>query len=174
MGVNTKHMIHTITAVGAATQWNGQHGPMFEIAITLDSGDEGYVNAKTADRWKPGDRVVILSDRKSQHGRKWKLDRPEEDRPQTGGNTPRPYSGQSTFDERGNKIDASWAIGQLISLYGPKVSKMEPTELKKEALDLIALRNLIVTDLKAKGSDLSGQEATIAPSPAPTTDESPF
>lgn len=103
-------MNQKIKEIGSAESWNGKHGEMFEIEITLEDGRVGRVNAKTPDRWKAGDEIIITEERVTNYGTKWKFDKPQY-QGGGGGNSSSGNSGKGSVDE----ISASWAIGIAVS-----------------------------------------------------------
>ena len=131
----------TISAVEPKGTWDSQYGTMHESWVTLSDGREGSVNSKAADTWKVGDAVEVKEAVPGKYGTKFKLGKWQ------AGGSPGNYKPDP---ETGLRIDASWAIGQAISM-----KKAENAEqIVQTALWLLECRNFIITELKKK----NGQE----------------
>lgn len=80
-----------ITSIVPAGTWEYNGETMYSFQMTLDSGESGKVNTKTADRWKVGDEVSATTYNDKQGNPCLKLSKPD-----TGG-----------FKGGGRKMDAS-------------------------------------------------------------------
>lgn len=93
--------IQSVTPQGT---WQGNNGATFHKSdIILENGMVGEVNAKTPDKWKVGDEVVVKEHQQTKWGPRLKLDKPG-------------FGGQS-FDkptasgvDRQESIVTQWAI----------------------------------------------------------------
>jgi hypothetical protein len=141
----------TIVAVHGAREWQAADGATnYQIEITLEDGRSGNVTAKSPDRWKEGDVVVIKRESQNKYGYQWSLDKPMQARPQP--NTSflqAPRSGQNASD-RTDIIEASWAIHMAILHSQQTDSKVpvSPNDLPEYALRLLQARDKLVKLVK--------------------------
>lgn len=135
-----------ITALQQNGTWESQYGLMYRMEVTLEDGTTGEVSAKKQDAWKVGDDVEVESKSTNNYGTRLKLRRPEFNKGGSGA-----FGGVKN-EETQRRIDASWAVGQSLSILGPicaQVDNAPPTmgETKKLALQILELRNELVKSL---------------------------
>lgn len=125
------------------------HGKTFyKFEVTLDDDSTGEVLALKADRWKVGDEVEV-NRVTNNYGTKFKLSVPESNR--TTSNFQRGNGGRSTDPETKLRIDASWAIGQAVTLLGDRVelhSVPGHADLVKTALHILDARSAVIAAMK--------------------------
>ena len=100
-----------IKSVQSNGTFESQYGTMHKSEVQLEDGVVGEVASKQPDRWKVGDEVEYTKS-ETQWGVKLKLNKPGMTHGGNGG------GGSRTSPEIQKRIDASWAIGQAISLLG--------------------------------------------------------
>jgi len=125
------------------------HGKTFyKFEVLLDDDTTGEVLALKADRWKVGDEVEVQR-QSTNYGTRFKLSVPEANQNTSG--FQRGNGGRSADPETQLRIEASWAIGQAVTLLG---SKLELTavphhvELVKTALNILDARNAVIAAMK--------------------------
>jgi hypothetical protein len=125
------------------------HGKTFyKFEVTLDDDSTGEVLALKADRWKVGDEVEV-NRVTNNYGTKFKLSVPEANR--TTSNFQRGNGGRSFNPEVQFRVDASWAIGQAVTLLGSKLELTavpDHVELVKTALHLLDARSAVIAAMK--------------------------
>ena len=140
-------MSNTITAVQNNGTYDGAYGTMFKQEVTLDDGTTGEVSAKSEGKWKVGD-VVEVQRTETKFGTRFKFSIPQE-----GGARPNGSSGSSFKQdpETQFRIEASWAIGQAVTLLGDRVeihSIPGHADLVKTALHILDARNAVIAAMK--------------------------
>jgi len=140
-------MSNTITAVQNNGTYDGAYGTMFKQEVTLDDGTTGEVSAKSEGKWKVGD-VVEVQRTETKFGTRFKFSIPQE-----GGARPNGSSGSSFKQdpETQFRIEASWAIGQAVTLLGKDIDMVSIPghhKLVTTALMLIDARDAVVKGLK--------------------------
>lgn len=75
----------------------------YKFDVELENGEAGEVNAKSADKWKLGDQVVIKDVKHSKWGKRLSLDRP-------GYNNSKGAPSAKESPERQESIVTQWAI----------------------------------------------------------------
>lgn len=138
-------MSEKIQSIGAIEEWQGSHGKMYSIEITLENGKTGKVNAKTPDRWKIGDEIIILEEKDSMHGLKWKFDKPGYDGQGSKG-------GSRNDPDRQITIDASWAISKAL-----EAGFRGEAEIIEGAKTALRMRNELISQMKAKAAEESSE-----------------
>lgn len=125
------------------------HGKTFyKFEVTLDDDSTGEVLALKADRWKVGDQVEVQRT-SNNYGTRFKLSVPEANR--TTNNFQRGNGGRSFNPEVQFRVDASWAIGQAVTLLGDRVELVSVPghlELVKTALHLLDARSAVIAAMK--------------------------
>jgi hypothetical protein len=137
-------VMNTITAVQNNGTYEGAYGLMYKQEVTLDDGSTGEVSAKTADKWKVGD-VVEVQRTATKFGSRFKFSIPQD-----GGARPNGSSFKQDPDTQ-LRIEASWAIGQAVTLLGKDVDMVSIPghhKLVTTALNLIDARDAVVKGLK--------------------------
>lgn len=144
----------TITEIHGTREWQAQDGATnYQIEITLDDGRTGNVTAKTPDRWKVGDTVIIKKEAVNKYGYQWSLDKPQPTAnripPNTNFSNPAPRSGQN-YNDRSDIIEASWAIHMAILYGGPKKDELgwSTRDLSELGLRMLNARDLLVKAAK--------------------------
>jgi hypothetical protein len=133
-------MIHKITSVQNTGTYEGSYGTMYKQEVTLDDNTVGEVSAKTQGKWKVGDTVEVQRT-ETQYGTRFRFSIPKED-----GAPGAPSSGKYQQDpETQSRIEASWAIGQAVTM-GAKSHE----ELVAYGLKLLDARNALIAEIKAQ------------------------
>ena len=133
----------TITKIEPKGTWEGQYGKMYESWVTLSDGREGSVNSKTEGTWKVGDAVEVKESQPGKYGLKFKLGKFQETEP-----------GRGSSPDVQTRIDASWAIGQAISM-GVKGKDIYPN-----ALWLIEMRDAVIKHLQTPPAEAEAKPET--------------
>lgn len=157
-------MSHKITNVQPSETWQGNDGSTnYDVLVTLDDGRTAKVTAKTPDRWKAGDEVVIKSERANRYGLKWSLDRAGYGQHDASAQA---SPGQNKRTQPTNEtahIEAAWAIQTVMAdPNGPRT----PATITSAALELVRLKRAIAQTLKE-------QDEAKATEPAPETPVTP-
>lgn len=67
----------TIKSLQAQGTWKNKDGEtMYKFDAVLENGKAGEVNAKSANKWSVGDKVIVTRETESKWGTKLSLDRP--------------------------------------------------------------------------------------------------
>jgi hypothetical protein len=161
----------TITAVHGAREWTGRDGATnYEVEITLDDTQHGTVTAKTPDRWKAGDVVLIKKETVNKYGCHWSLDKPQPNGPQPNQNFMQSgaRSGQNGAD-RTAQIEASWAVHMAVLLAQNAPEGIPPAAMHAAALSMLKLRDAVVQSIK------NGElESATYTAPAPAKEPEPW
>lgn len=106
--------MYKISNVHQRDTWTGRDGATnYDLFVTLHDGRSAIVTAKTPDRWKAGDEVVIKSERPGRYGNKWSLDKAGyENGPSQAPTTAAGGSGQN----QSANIEAAWAIQTAVQM----------------------------------------------------------
>ena len=125
------------------------HGKTFyKFEVTLDDDSTGEVLALKADRWKVGDEVEVTRQTNG-YGTKFKFSVPESNRNTS--NFQRGNGGRSFNPEVQFRVDASWAIGQAVTMLGDRVELVSVpghAELVKTALQILDARSAVIKAMK--------------------------
>ena len=137
--------------------WDGPNGTLYQIQVQLSDGTSGEVNAKTPDRWKAGDEVVVTSKKDTQYGSKLKLDRADF----ANGASPARSSGQKSNEPR---IESQWAINAAINLYAiHSKTAVSADKIKAKALELLQVRDEVAARDKSNPASAQTTPADDAP-----------
>jgi len=157
-----------IVSIQGNGTWDSPYGLLYSFEYEFERGAVLSANHKTSSSpFNVGD-VVEYEIKGTKNGRSWgKVNKP----PTEGGSAPytpsnRPTAGKRD-DELGNKIDASWAVGQV---YSARHEVLNPADGKDAetivqiAMGLIAIRNIVIERMSKYGM----------PSPSNSLDNRPI
>lgn len=130
-------MSNKITAVQNNGTYTGAYGTMYKQEVTLDDNTTGEVSAKSENKWKVGDTVEVQRT-ETQYGTRFKFSIPQDQAPTAGANRTFKKDPETEY-----RIEASWAIGQAVSM-GAKTHD----KLVSQALTLLDARNAVIMALK--------------------------
>jgi len=165
-------MTNKVTAVQENGTFTGKHGLMYKQEVTLDDGTTGEVSAKTQNKWKVGDEVVVTRN-ETQYGTRFSFSKPQYSQEGQSSNYTASNQARGAFDEsKQHRIDACWAIAQVyakrdVNFNDPRFLE----QLKIDAISLIHLRNVVVDRLEKYGlpkTNISLPEPVVTTT---TTDE---
>ncbi len=141
----------TITAVHGTRTWLNHDGAtMYEVELTLDGTDSGTVTARSADRWKVGDQVLVKKTNATKYGTHWSLEKPQPNAPQPNRQflSQGSASGQTAGDRTAH-IEASWAIHMAVLLtHNTPSAHVTPSAVHAAALSMLRLKDEIVDDIQ--------------------------
>jgi hypothetical protein len=145
-----------------------QGAEMFKFDVILENGMVGEVLARSTNKWKEGDSVVVLDQKSSKWGNKLKLDRPtsqygtDSDNQKWEAN--KPSAPQS--DNRQDAIITQWAIREAQTFFVNTSS--DPSK--------VSLRMIAGTALQFKqmAKDLDKYYEDSRQQPEATSDDLPF
>lgn len=142
--------------------WESANGTMYVQEIELEDGRVGSVNAKKPGRWQAGDKVEVKEATPSKYGTRFKLGLAlnVSARDVEKGTTSRAASWKFP-DDRQNQINASWAIGQAISM-----GYNDGEAILDHARKLLSYRETLIKELEGKDQAKLAKESVTAPKPA--------
>lgn len=144
-------MTNKVTAVQENGTFTGKHGLMYKQEVTLDDGTTGEVSAKTQNKWKVGDEVVVTRNQ-TQYGTRFSFSKPQYSGEQTSNYTASNQAREAFDNNKQHRIDACWAIAQVYSKREINLNDSRSLEqLKVDAITLIHLRNSVVDRLEKYG-----------------------
>lgn len=149
--------------------WQSKNGLMYSQEVELEDGRVGQVNAKTAGKWKAGDKVEVKSSTPSSYGTRFSFGIPlnvSNDEIRKGETAQaKPWNKEGFSDDRQHQINASWSIGQAIAL-----GFNDGEQIKDAARKLLAYRETIIGELKAgalkEAEEVKPDESTEEKSPS--------
>tara|TARA_R110000782_G_scaffold131795_2_gene223671 strand:- start:2668 stop:3066 length:399 start_codon:yes stop_codon:yes gene_type:complete len=118
--------------------YDSQSGLMYKFEIELESGDSGEVSAKSESRWSVGDEVEFEVT-PSKWGDRMKLSKP--------GFTPNSGGGRKDDPSTTKRIEASWAIGQAVTIACQYPENVDFLKVFKDAERLLQLRDELIVKL---------------------------
>lgn len=152
--------------------WVSQRGDTFyTFDIALEDGTSGQVNSRNPEKppYAIGDEVEYEVQRENAYGKTLKVQLPRDGSPSAGKAS---SFNSNRRDDVGTRIDASWAIGQVLSVAGGKIdlnSGAHLVQLKSRAVTLIRLRDDIVAHLQKHHTEPLAVVETPAPASAPAS-----
>ena len=135
----------TIKLIHSVNEWQSNYGAMFEAKIELEDGRMGYINMKSPDRWKAGDKIEITSETNTKHGAKWKIQQPDSSFQGS-------YSKPKPNDDRQAIIDASWALREANFMISYR-QDLNSRDMLKIAMGLLERRDELVKMIREKDND---------------------
>jgi hypothetical protein len=127
-----------IKTIQSSGTYDSQNGLMYKFEIELESGESGEVSAKSESRWSVGDEVEFEVT-PTKWGDRMKLSKP--------GFTPNNGGGRKDDPDTRKRIEASWAIGQAVTIACQYPENVDFLKVYKDAERLLKLRDELIEKL---------------------------
>lgn len=170
-------MSTSITRLTPQGQFEFKGETYYKFDVELENGEAGEVNAKTPDKWKLGDQVVVKDVKHSKWGKRLSLDRPGYN------NSPGAPSAKES-PERQESIVRQWAIREAQQHVFNKTTAPDKvtlfdiwgtaTRLKAMHDNFDSYGKMYKAETSARAQEVAPENCPPQPAPQPTDNDLPF